>query len=117
MGVEAMFELVDYESNGRIEIEELLYGMVQLSSEVRPMSIMELRRIVVRGLHGVNQQIAGMDARLRLMDNHLRELLAATRASSAPITPSSATQQLQSQAPATVMADAAIAALQPSVVP
>lgn len=81
--LEAMFELVDYQGNGVIEIEELLYGMVQLSTEVRPMSIMELRRVLHRGLHGTGQRMAALEARLLTMDARLCELVAASRANAA----------------------------------
>ncbi|CAJ1414637.1 unnamed protein product, partial [Effrenium voratum] len=42
--LDAIFDLVDYEDSGIVEIEELLYGMVQVSAELRPMSILELKR-------------------------------------------------------------------------
>lgn len=77
--LDALFELVDFDSSGRIEIEELLYGMVQLASEVRPMAIMELRRLVVRGLNGMSEQMSTMDARMQQMDKRLVEVLATTR--------------------------------------
>jgi len=72
--LDALFDLVDYEDCGTIEIEEVLYGMVQLSSDVRPMTIMELRRIVVRGLHRVNQHVASLDVRMQQMDQCLHEV-------------------------------------------
>lgn len=72
--LDALFDLVDYEDCGTIEIEEVLYGMVQLSSDVRPMTIMELRRIVVRGLHSVNQHVASLETRMQQMDQCLREV-------------------------------------------
>merc|ERR1712032_1491841 len=84
--LDAMFELVDYESSGRIEIEELLYGMAQLSADVRPMSVMELRHTFVRGLHGVNQQMSSLESRLLQMEGHLTEVL-----ESAKFGPSSST--------------------------
>merc|ERR1719236_439879 len=76
--LDALFELVD-DGSGTIDTEELLYGMLQLNSEVRPMSIMELRRLVVRGLHGVSEQVASMDARMQMMDRRMIELQAAAR--------------------------------------
>jgi voltage-gated sodium channel len=75
---DALFELVD-DGSGSIDSEELLYGMLQLNSEVRPMAIMELRRLVVRGLHGVSEQVAAMDARMQMMDRRMIELQAAAR--------------------------------------
>lgn len=77
--LDAMFGLVDYEGTNTIEIEELLYALVQLAAEVRPMAIMELRRLVVCGLHGVTDRVDGVDARLQLMDRRLCEVLAAVR--------------------------------------
>jgi len=74
--LDAMFDLVDYEGSGIIEIEELLYGMVQLSGELRPMSILELRRSFARGLHAVNQQVSLIDSRMQMMDARLQEVLA-----------------------------------------
>lgn len=76
--LDALFELVD-DGSGNIDAEELLYGMVQLNSEVRPMAVMELRRLVVRGIHGIAEQMAGMDARMQMMDRRMIELQAAAR--------------------------------------
>jgi len=78
--LDAMFDLVDYHSTGSVEIEEFLYGLVQLTTDVRPMTIMELRRVLVRGLHGTAQQINAVEARTRSMDQKLCELLAKQRA-------------------------------------
>lgn len=74
--LDSMFDLVDYEGSGIIEVEELLYGMVQLSSELRPMSIMELRRSSARGLHAVNSQVCLLDSRMQMMEASLREIAA-----------------------------------------
>mmetsp|Transcript_57766 Transcript_57766/g.102521 ORF Transcript_57766/g.102521 Transcript_57766/m.102521 type:complete len:216 (+) Transcript_57766:33-680(+) len=74
--LDAMFDLVDYEGSGIVEVEELLYGMVQLSSELRPMSIMELRRSFARGLYSVNQQVSLLDSRMQMMESSLREIAA-----------------------------------------
>jgi voltage-gated sodium channel len=76
--LDALFELVD-DGSGSIDAEELLYGMVQLNSEVRPMAVMELRRLVVRGIHGVSEQLAAMDSRMQMMDRRMIELQAAAR--------------------------------------
>lgn len=76
--LDALFELVD-DGSGSIDSEELLYGMVQLNSEVRPMAVMELRRLVVRGIHGVSEQLAAMDSRMQMMDRRMIELQAAAR--------------------------------------
>lgn len=76
--LDALFELVD-DGSGNIDAEELLYGMVQLNSEVRPMAIMELRRLVVRGVHGIAEQMQQMDARMQMMDRRMIELQAAAR--------------------------------------
>jgi len=76
--LDALFELVD-DGSGNIDAEELLYGMVQLNSEVRPMAVMELRRLVVRGIHGVSEQMATMDGRMQMMDRRMIELQAAAR--------------------------------------
>jgi voltage-gated sodium channel len=76
--LDALFELVD-DGSGTIDTEELLYGMLQLNSEVRPMSIMELRRLVVRGLTGVSEQMTRMDERMQQMNSRLCELQAAAR--------------------------------------
>lgn len=76
--LDALYELVD-DGSGVIDSEELLYGMLQLNSEVRPMAIMELRRLVVRGLHNVSEQVAAMDARQQMMDRRMIELQAAAR--------------------------------------
>lgn len=76
--LDALFELVD-DGSGNIDSEELLYGMVQLNSEVRPMAVMELRRLVVRGIHGIAEQMASMDARMQMMDRRMIELQAAAR--------------------------------------
>lgn len=76
--LDALFELVD-DGSGHIDAEELLYGMVQLNSEVRPMAVMELRRLVVRGIHGISEQMAAMDARMQMMDRRMIELQAASR--------------------------------------
>jgi len=77
--LDALFELVDFDSSGQIEIEELLYGMVQLASEVKPMAIMELRRSLVRGLNGMSDRVTTLDARMQQMDQRLVEVLALTR--------------------------------------
>merc|ERR1711920_1015551 len=74
--LDSMFDLVDYENSGIIEIEELLYGMVQLSSEIRPMSIMELRRNFARSQHSLGQQVSLLDSRMQMMDARLQEILA-----------------------------------------
>jgi len=76
--LDALFELVD-DGSGNIDAEELLYGMVQLNSEVRPMAVMELRRLVVRGVHGIAEQMSTMDARMQMMDRRMIELQAAAR--------------------------------------
>lgn len=76
--LDALFELVD-DGSGNIDPEELLYGMVQLNSEVRPMAVMELRRLVVRGIHGISEQMTSMDARMQMMDRRMIELQAAAR--------------------------------------
>lgn len=76
--LDALFELVD-DGTGIIDAEELLYGMVQLNSDVRPMAIMELRRLVVRGIHGISEQIKDMDGRMNKMDTRMIELQAAAR--------------------------------------
>jgi voltage-gated sodium channel len=76
--LDALFELVD-DGSGNIDAEELLYGMVQLNSEVRPMAVMELRRLVVRGIHGISEQMASMDGRMQMMDRRMIELQAAAR--------------------------------------
>jgi hypothetical protein len=81
--LDAMFDLVDYENSGIIEIEELLYGMVQLSSELRPMSIMELRRNFARGQHTLAQQVSLLDSRMQMMDARLQEILAFQKLSAA----------------------------------
>lgn len=77
--LDALFELVDFDGSGKIEIEELLYGMVQLAAEVKPMAIMELRRSMVRGLNGMSDRMATLDARMTQMDQRLIEVLAITR--------------------------------------
>eukprot|EP00933_Yihiella_yeosuensis_P053304 TRINITY_DN51522_c0_g1_i1.p1 TRINITY_DN51522_c0_g1~~TRINITY_DN51522_c0_g1_i1.p1 ORF type:complete len:459 (-),score=64.12 TRINITY_DN51522_c0_g1_i1:207-1583(-) len=77
--LDSMFDLVDFEGSGIIEVEELLYAMVQLSAELRPMSIMELRRTFVSGLHAVNQQVKAMDSRMQMMDARLKEALSKER--------------------------------------
>ena len=46
----------------------LLYAVVQLNFEVRPMAVMELRRLVVRGIHGISEQMTAVDARMQMMD-------------------------------------------------
>lgn len=74
--LDLMFDLVDYARSGKIEIRELLYGMVQLVSEVRPMAILELRSLVVRGIGGVNERIDELRGDMSSIDGHLRELLA-----------------------------------------
>ncbi|CAE7666670.1 CACNA1G [Symbiodinium sp. CCMP2456] len=74
--LEAIFNLVDYDDSGIVEIEELLYGMVQVSAELRPMSILELRRSFARGLNAVSQQVNLLDSRLQMMDARLQEALA-----------------------------------------
>jgi len=74
--LDAIFDLVDYDDSGIVEIEELLYGMVQVSAELRPMSILELRRTFARGLHAVSQQVSLLDSRLQMMDARLQEALA-----------------------------------------
>ncbi|CAE7418607.1 GSC2 [Symbiodinium necroappetens] len=71
--LEAIFSLVDYDDSGIVEIEELLYGMVQVSAELRPMSILELRRSFARGLNAVSQQVNLLDSRLQMMDARLQE--------------------------------------------
>jgi len=76
--LDALFDLVD-DGTGTIDAEELLYGMVQLNSEVRPMAVMELRRLVVRGIHGISEQIKDMDNRMLKMDMRMVELQAAAR--------------------------------------
>jgi len=76
--LDALFELVD-DGSGSIDAEELLYGMVQLNSEVRPMAVMELRRLVVRGIHGISEQMTSMDGRMQMMDRRMIELQAAAR--------------------------------------
>lgn len=73
--LEAMFDLVDYEGTGVVEIEELLYCLLQLFSELKPMAIMELRRSMVRGLFQVNRQVASLDTKMELMDAKLTEVL------------------------------------------
>lgn len=99
--LEAMFGLVDYEGTDTIEIEEFLYALVQLAAEVRPMAIMELRRLVVCGLHGVTDRVDGVDARLQLMDRRLCEVLAAVR--QGPMSPTRATST-PALPPATMLA-------------
>mmetsp|Transcript_4164 Transcript_4164/g.11865 ORF Transcript_4164/g.11865 Transcript_4164/m.11865 type:complete len:442 (+) Transcript_4164:147-1472(+) len=84
--LEAMFDLVDYRGTGAVEIEELLYSLTQLSADLRPMSILELRKTVIQGLHGTNRQIAALEAHVRSVDGRLAEVLVALRA--APGTPS-----------------------------
>ncbi|CAE7649004.1 SCN3A [Symbiodinium pilosum] len=74
--LDAIFDLVDYDDSGIVEIEELLYGMVQISAELRPMSILELRRSFARGLNAVSQQVSMLDSRLQMMDARLQEALA-----------------------------------------
>ncbi|CAJ1347821.1 unnamed protein product [Effrenium voratum] len=74
--LDAIFDLVDYEDSGIVEIEELLYGMVQVSAELRPMSILELKRSFARGLSAVSQQVSLLDTRLQMMDARLQEALA-----------------------------------------
>jgi len=76
--LDALFELVD-DGSGNIDAEELLYGMLQLNSEVRPMAVMELRRLVVRGIHGVSEQMSTLDGRMQMMDKRMIELQAAAR--------------------------------------
>ncbi|CAK9079425.1 Lon protease homolog [Durusdinium trenchii] len=72
----AIFDLVDYEDSNIVEIEELLYGMVQVSAELRPMSILELKRSFARGLNAVAQQVSALDTRLQMMDARLQQVLA-----------------------------------------
>ncbi|CAE7470401.1 SCN3A [Symbiodinium natans] len=72
--LDAIFNLVDYDDSGIVE--ELLYGMVQVSAELRPMSILELRRSFARGLNAVSQQVNLLDSRLQMMDARLQEVLA-----------------------------------------
>lgn len=74
--LDAIFDLVDYEDSYIVEIEELLYGMVQVSAELRPMSILELKRSFARGLNAVSQQVSTLDTRLQLMDARLQQVLA-----------------------------------------
>jgi len=95
--LDAMFDLVDYDGVGKIEIDELLYGMVQLSADVRPMSIMELRHIVVRGLHEANQHISALDSRLLQMEEHVSELLHLPQFGGAPATEFNAHEEHSNQ--------------------
>jgi len=78
--LEAMFELADYEGTGTVEIEEFLYGMVQLTADMRPMSLMELRKVVRTGQCGMKKQLRALEARTQLIDERVCELLAAWRA-------------------------------------
>lgn len=108
--LDALFELVDYEGSGVVEIEELLYGMVQLAAELRPMSIMELRRVVVQGLGGVRGQVSSLNARMNQMDRRLGEALVEMKKVTAacarvptlapPPAPTASVDELGSAAPA-----------------
>jgi voltage-gated sodium channel len=74
---DALFELVD-DGSGYVETEELLYAMLQLDCEVRPMTIMELRRLVVHGLRGVSKQVIDMDESMKKMDERVNIVNART---------------------------------------
>lgn len=63
--LETMFDMVDYDGSGTIDIDEFLYGMAQLAEEVRPMSIMELRCLLVRGFSGIHDRIRTIDTRIQ----------------------------------------------------